>query len=85
MYHHLLYKKVIIKIPYLLKCDFVAICANDLVIAGTACSYSLFSKNVINLFQHNNWTDSIEVQRIYSASSHVSFIDFLSLSLEYLF
>jgi len=63
----------------------VAICANDLVIDGIAFSYSLLSKNVNNLFQHSTWTGSIEVQRIYIASSHVCFIKCPSKSLKYLF
>lgn len=73
------------QINILLKCDFVAICANDRVIDDIAFSYSLLSKNVISLFQHNTWTGSIDVQRIYNASSHVCFIKCPSLSLEYLF
>lgn len=69
----------------LLKWDLVAICANDRIIDGIAFSYSFLSKNVINLFQHNTWTGSIDVQRIYIASSQVCFIKCPSPSLEYLF
>lgn len=69
----------------LLKFDLVAICANERVIDGTAFSYSILSKNVINLFQHNSWIGSIDVHRMYTASSHVCLINCPSVSLEYLF
>lgn len=60
-------------------------CANDRVMDGTAFSYSLLSKSDINLFQHNICTGSIDVQRIYIASSQVCFIECPSLSLKFLF
>jgi len=60
-------------------------CAKDRVIDGTAFSYSLLSKNVNNLFQHNTCTGSIDVQSIYIASSQVCFIKSPSLSVAYLF